>query len=32
MGNLQDSALIEYAYDDHLIFDNYFNKTYFILL
>ena len=32
MGNLQDSALIESAYDNHLIFDTYFNKTYCILL
>ena len=32
MRNPQDTALIKSACDDHIIFDNAFNKTYFILL
>ena len=32
MGNLQDSELIESVYEDHIIFDNAFNKIYYILL
>ena len=29
---LQDTALIKSVCDDHIIFDNAFNKTYYILL
>ena len=31
IGNPQASALIAAACDDHLIFENAFNKTYYIL-
>ena len=32
LGNPQDIALIKSVCDDHIIFDNDFNKTYYILL
>ena len=32
LGNPQDTALIKSACDDYIIFDNAFNKTYYILL
>ena len=32
LGNPQDTALIKSVCDDHIIFDNDFNKTYYILL
>ena len=31
-GNPQDTAIIKSACDDNIIFDNAFNKTYYILL
>ena len=32
LGNPHDTALIKSACDVHIIFDNTFNKTYYILL
>ena len=32
LGNPQNTALIKSACDDSIIFDNTFNKTYYILL